>query len=194
MAPAARRAAQALAVAGVLALLGLLIWKIASRDDGLAGELASGKTPMAPTIEYELLNTADRGTKVSIADFRGKAVVVNFWASWCIPCKEETPYLQGIYEKYKDRGLVVLGIDNEDLRADARRFLERYGVTYPAVYSKGASSAGRWGVTGYPETFFVDRKGRLVGERISGAVDIDRNRDTFLESIELALGPEPTGK
>ena len=194
MAPGARRAAQALAVAGVLALLGLLVWKIASRDDGLAGELAKGKTPLAPTVEYELLNTADRGSNVSIADFRGKAVVVNFWASWCIPCKEETPYLQSIYEKYRDRGLVVLGIDNEDLRADARRFLERYGVTYPAVYSKGASSAGRWGVTGYPETFFVDRKGRLVGERISGAVDIERNRDIFLESIELALGPEPAGK
>lgn len=194
MAPAARRAGQALAVAGVVALLALLVWKIAVRDEGIAGELAKGNRPLAPVIEYELLNTDRRGEMTSIADFRGKAVVVNFWASWCIPCKEETPYLQSIYEKYRDRGLVVLGIDNEDLRTDARRFLERYGVTYPAVYSKGASSAGRWGVTGYPETFFVDREGRLVGERISGAVDIERNRETFLQSIELALGPEPSGK
>lgn len=194
MAPAARRAGQTLAVVAVFALLGLLVWKIASRDEGLAGRLAKGERPAAPTIEYELLNTADRGKKISIADFRGKAVVVNFWASWCVPCKEETPYLQSVYEKYRSRGLVVLGIDNEDLRSDARRFLERYGVTYPAVYSKGSSSAGRWGVTGYPETFFVDRTGRLVGGRISGAVDIERNRETFLQGIELALGSETSGE
>jgi cytochrome c biogenesis protein CcmG/thiol:disulfide interchange protein DsbE len=191
---AARRAGQAVALVAVVALLGLLIWKIAKRDDGLAGDLAQGRNPTPPATEYELLNTADAGKKVSIADFKGKAVVVNFWASWCIPCKEETPYLQSIYEKYKGKGLVVLGIDNEDLRSDARRFLERYGVTYPAVYSKGASASGKWGVTGYPETFFVDRAGKLVGERISGAVDIERNQEAFQEGIRLALGTDPAGE
>lgn len=194
MAGTARRVAQAVAVAAVLALLGLLVWKITKQDGGVAAELAQGKSPAAPTMPLELLNTPERGSKLSIADLRGKGVVVNFWASWCIPCKEETPFLQGVYEKYRDRGLVVLGIDNEDLRTDALRFLERYGVTYPVVYSRGSSSVGRWGVTGYPETFFVDRRGRLVGERISGGVDLERNRERFNEGIRLALGTDTAGE
>lgn len=194
MGRAGRRVGQAVALVAVVALLGLLVWKIVRRDDGLAGDLAKGKSPTVPTATYELLNTADRGKQVSIADFKGKAVLVNFWASWCVPCKEETPYLQRIYERYAPQGLVVIGIDNEDLRTDARRFLARYGVTYPAVYSKGASAAGRWGVTGYPETFFVDRQGRLVGERISGAVDIGRNQAAFQEGIRLVLRSGPSGK
>jgi cytochrome c biogenesis protein CcmG, thiol:disulfide interchange protein DsbE len=182
------------AVAAVVALLGLLVWKIAKRDSGIAGALSQGKRPAAPTTPLELLNTRDRGAELSIADLAGKGVVVNFWASWCIPCKEETPFLQKTYERYRKQGLVVLGIDNEDLRTDAKRFLERYGVTYPAVYSKGASSAGPWGVTGYPETFFVDRKGRLVGERITGGVDVERNREAFQEGIRLALAADaPAG-
>jgi cytochrome c biogenesis protein CcmG, thiol:disulfide interchange protein DsbE len=193
MALTAKRVGQVLALVAVAALLGLLVWKITKRDGGVAAELSQGRNPAAPTTPYELLNTADRGKLLSIADLKGKAVVVNFWASWCIPCKEETPYLQKVYEKYKNRGLVVLGIDNEDLREDARRFLTRYGVTYPVVYSKGASAAGRWGTRGYPETFFVDRQGRLVGERISGGVDLGRNKATFEAGIRLALGTDSTG-
>ncbi|MBM3677387.1 MAG: TlpA family protein disulfide reductase [Actinobacteria bacterium] len=180
MALTARRATQALTLVAVAALLGLLVWKITQRD-------ATPLAGLAPSRPLELLNTPDKGSDLSITDLRGKAIVVNFWASWCIPCKDETPFLQRVYERHKDDGLVILGIDNEDLREDAIRFLDRYGVTYPAVYSKGTSSAREWRLTGYPETFFVDRSGRLVGERIQGAVDIERNREAFDEGVRLVL-------
>jgi cytochrome c biogenesis protein CcmG, thiol:disulfide interchange protein DsbE len=181
-----QRVGQALALIGVAALLGLLVWKVAfGREGGAADELAQGKQVEAPAFTLDRL---DADGKLAIAALKGKAVVVNFWASWCIPCRDEAPVLQQTYERYRDRGLVVLGVDVNDFRQDARRFMERYGVTYPVVYDGKGSTVGKWGVTGFPETFFVDRSGRLVGERISGPVDIERNREAYERGVALALG------
>ena len=184
-----QRVGQAIALAGVATLLALLVWKVAFDDDeGAADRLARGELVHAPPFSLERL---DRDGTLSLASLRGKAVVVNFWASWCIPCKEEAPVLQQTYERYRDRGLVVLGVDVKDFREDARRFMRRYGITYPVVYDGKGSTIGRWGLQGYPETFFVDRTGKLVGERIAGGVDIERNRETFERGVALALG-EPS--
>ena len=75
---------------------------------------------------------------------------MNFWASWCVPCRDEAPVLQQTYERYRDRGLVVLGVDVNDFRQDARGFMERYGVTYPVVYDGKGSTVGKWGVRASP--------------------------------------------
>jgi cytochrome c biogenesis protein CcmG/thiol:disulfide interchange protein DsbE len=181
-----QRVAQLAALIGVAALLGLLIWKVAfGRTTGAADELAQGKLVRAPAF---VLDRLDREGTLGVADLRGKAVVVNFWASWCVPCRDEAPVLQKTYERYRDQGLVVLGVDVNDFRQDARRFLKRYGLSYPVVYDGKGSTVGKWGVRGFPETFFVDRTGKLVGERIEGAVDIERNRDAFQRGVALALG------
>ena len=181
-----QRVGQAIALVGVAALLGLLIWKVAfGEGSGAADELAQGKTVQAPAFTLERL---DRDGRLALADLRGKPVVVNFWASWCIPCRDEAPVLQKTYERYRGQGLVVLGVDVNDFRQDAKRFMRRYGITYPVVYDGTGSTVGQWGVRGFPETFFVDRSGRLVGERIEGAVDVERNRAAFERGIALALG------
>jgi cytochrome c biogenesis protein CcmG, thiol:disulfide interchange protein DsbE len=181
----AKLVAQGLAMVAVVGLLGLLVWSVVRSDGGAAADLAAGRNPIAPGFTLERLG-AD-GT-LSMSDLRGKAVIVNFWASWCLPCKDEAPFLQRTYERYRKQGLVVLGVDVEDLRRDARRFIRRYGITYPNVRDGRKETIGKWGVTGYPETFFVDRQGRLVGERIQGGADLDRNRETFESSLALALG------
>lgn len=184
-----QRVAQLAALIGVAALLALLIWKVAfGRTTGAADELAEGKLVHAPAFTLDRL---DRNGQLAVADLRGKAVVVNFWASWCIPCRDEAPVLQKTYERYRDQGLVVLGVDVNDFRQDARRFMKRYGLSYPVVYDGKGSTVGKWGVRGFPETFFVDRSGKLVGERIEGAVDIERNRDAFQRGVALALGNTP---
>lgn len=184
-----QRIAQLAALIGVAALLALLIWKVAfGRTTGAADELAEGKLVHAPAFTLDRL---DRDGQLAVADLRGKAVVVNFWASWCIPCRDEAPVLQKTYERYRDQGLVVLGVDVNDFRQDARRFMKRYGLSYPVVYDGKGSTVGKWGVRGFPETFFVDRTGKLVGERIEGAVDIERNRDAFQRGVALALGNTP---
>ncbi len=188
MGGSARRAGQAFALVAVAALLGLLVWKITKSDSGVAGDLSKGKRPAAPTTALAVLGGTKSDTRLSIADLEGKAVIVNFWATWCLPCKEETPFLQKYYEENKAKGLVVLGIVNESLRDDAVKFLARYGVTYPAVFGRGQAEAKRWGVTGYPETFFVDRTGKVVATRISGGVDLERNQKAFDEGVALALG------
>ncbi|MGZ8612736.1 MAG: TlpA family protein disulfide reductase [Actinomycetota bacterium] len=184
----ARAVGQAVAIAAVASLLALLVWKVVQGNEGgIADALAKGESPVAPAFTLPRVDTTG---DLSIASLRGKAVVVNFWASWCIPCKDEAPFLQETYEKYGKQGLVVLGVDAQDFRQDARRFIKRFGLTYPIVYDGAGTTLGRWGVTGFPETFFVDRRGRLVGERIAGGVDADRNREAFDRGVKLALGAQ----
>jgi cytochrome c biogenesis protein CcmG/thiol:disulfide interchange protein DsbE len=176
---------QAAAISVVALLVALLGWRVAQQEAGrgLDDALAAGKRPQAPEFSLEPLEGEGR---ISLAALRGKAVVLNFWASWCGPCKDEAPLLQQAWERYRDDGLVVVGIDAQDFRVDARRFVERYDLTYPIAYDGKGSTIGRYGNTGFPETWFVGRDGRLVGEHISGAF----SEEQLEENIQLALGTE----
>jgi cytochrome c biogenesis protein CcmG/thiol:disulfide interchange protein DsbE len=183
----AKTIGQVVAVAAVVGLLGLLGWKLAfGSGGGASAEVASGGKPEAP--DFTLPRIDAEGGELTFSSLRGKAVVVNFWASWCVPCKDEAPELQASYEKYRDQGLVVLGIDAKDFREDGKRFIKRFGLTYPVVDDGRGSTLGKWGVKGFPETFFVDREGRIVGEVIAGGIDLERNRERYAEGIRLALG------
>ena len=162
-----RLGAQAAAVAVVVALLGLLVWKVVvGTGDEVTGALASGGRPQAPAFTLpRLIGTGE----LSLDSYRGKAVLLNFWASWCIPCKDETPLLQRSWQRWKGRGVVFIGVNAMDFRGDARAFTRRYGVTYPNVFDGKGSTLGRYGVTGFPETYFLDARGRVV-YRIAGPV------------------------
>jgi cytochrome c biogenesis protein CcmG/thiol:disulfide interchange protein DsbE len=183
MARRAKIVLQAAAVSVVAFLIALLGWQLTSDENtgGVAAALASGGTPPAPDFDLELLDGSGR---LRLSSLEGeKVVVLNFWASWCLPCKDEAPILQAGWERWRDRGVLFLGVDAQDFKSDARRFVARYGITYPSVYDGRGSTLGRFGVTGFPETYFVDRRGRLVGERVQGPVtaeQLDRN-------IRLAL-------
>jgi cytochrome c biogenesis protein CcmG/thiol:disulfide interchange protein DsbE len=177
-----RLAAQAASVAVVAALFGLLIWKIAQGESEVTSELRRGGTPAAPAFTLERL---DGKGPLSTESLRGKTVVINFWASWCGPCKDETPVLQEAWRKWRSKDVVFVGIDYKDVRGDARRFLARYGVTYPNVYDGKGSTVGRFGATGVPETFFVDKRGR-VRYRIAGPVEEASEID---DGIARALAP-----
>jgi cytochrome c biogenesis protein CcmG, thiol:disulfide interchange protein DsbE len=158
---------QAAAVMVVALLVALLGWQVARQEEGrgLDAAVAAGKRPPAPDFTLELL---DGDETISLSDYRGKAVVLNFWASWCQPCKQEAPLLQKAWERYRGEGLVVLGVDAQDLKSDARRFVERYGLTYPIAHDRNGVTLGRFGYSAFPETWFVDRHGRLVGEHVVG--------------------------
>jgi cytochrome c biogenesis protein CcmG/thiol:disulfide interchange protein DsbE len=168
--------AQALALALVAGLFALLVWKVASEDEGAAPKLSRGETPPAPEFRLDRL---DRPGKLSLTAFRGRPVVLNFWASWCDPCKDEAPLLESVWRRYRERGLVVLGIDFNDVRGDARRFARENRMSYPLVYDGRGATLTDYGVVAAPETFFVARNGKLVCDRLQGGVQLPRNRERF---------------
>jgi cytochrome c biogenesis protein CcmG, thiol:disulfide interchange protein DsbE len=150
----------------VVALFGLLAWKVTQGGNEVTEELARGGAPTAPAFTLERL---DGKGDLSLESLRGTPVVLNFWASWCSPCKDEAPLLEEASKRWAGK-VAFVGVDVKDFRGDARRFIERYGVTYPNVYDGKGSTIGRYGVTGYPETYFIDAEGR-VRYRIAGPVE-----------------------
>jgi cytochrome c biogenesis protein CcmG/thiol:disulfide interchange protein DsbE len=184
MAARLKLGAQVLALALVTGLFLLLVWKLASQDEGASRKLERGETPPAPAFRLDRL---DRPGKLSLASYRGRPVVLNFWASWCVPCKEEAPLLESVWRRYRDRGLVVLGVDINDLRSDARRFARQNGMSYPLVFDGVGKTSTDYGLTGVPETFFVARTGRLVCDRLQAGVHLDGNRERFDECVQEVL-------
>jgi cytochrome c biogenesis protein CcmG/thiol:disulfide interchange protein DsbE len=180
----ARLVGQGVAIGLVALLFVLLAWSLLTDEGGnLAAKANRGDRPPAPDFALERL---DEQGELELSSLEGKAVVVNFWASWCQPCKEEAPFLEEVWQENRDRGLVVVGLDAKDFRADARRFAERYGLTFPLVYDGPGDSTSSFGVTGFPETFVIDREGRVVAA-FKGAVDGDDTRPKLLAAIEQAL-------
>ena len=129
----------------------------------MARAVDRGQIVPAPT--FSMSQVVGDG-KVSLASLRGKVVVVNFWASDCIPCKEEQVMLNTAARHWSAKGVVFLGIDEVDLRGPAKAYLKRYAVGYPSVYDGTGILAGKFGVTGTPETFFIDRRGRVIPPHI----------------------------
>jgi cytochrome c biogenesis protein CcmG/thiol:disulfide interchange protein DsbE len=157
---------QALAVCLVAALLTLLIWKVANGNGGgVAAKVDHGKIASAPNF---VLGRLDRPGRLQLASLRGKAVVLNFWASWCYPCNKEAPALEKAWRR-QDGRVVVLGVDVNDLSSDARTFMRQHGVTYPIVHDNHNVTSPKYGLTGLPETFFVDPRGRVVAH-VAGQV------------------------
>jgi cytochrome c biogenesis protein CcmG/thiol:disulfide interchange protein DsbE len=176
--------AQALAVVGVAGLFALLVWRVVHQNRNTAAvRIAHGKKGPAPAFDLPRL---DRAGRLTLASLRGKAVVVNFWASWCAPCKREAPALERTWKRHRAKGLVVLGVDANDVSGDARHFARKLGLTYPLVHAP-TTIWDDWGVTGVPETFFVDRRGRLVDVHVAGPVFDGSNREKYERGIQLAL-------
>jgi cytochrome c biogenesis protein CcmG/thiol:disulfide interchange protein DsbE len=175
-----RRAAQGVAVAVVLALLGVLVWDVAHQNGGkVASEVDKGQVVVAPPFTRSRVDTSG---KLSLASLRGKVVVLNFWWSNCPPCVQEAPVLERQWRAWKGKDVVFLGVDEQDLRGPALKFMRRFGITYPIV-SDNLALTGHYGVTGYPETFFIDRRGRVVPPHIIGPA----SREKLDEGIRRAL-------
>jgi cytochrome c biogenesis protein CcmG, thiol:disulfide interchange protein DsbE len=172
---------RALALSLVGLLLVLLGVRVVASGDGrrLDEALAAGRAAAAPDFTLPRL---DGTGSLRLASLRGKAVVVNFWASWCVPCKDEAPLLEAAAKRYRDGSVVVVGVDAQDLSGDARRFVRRYGVSYETVHDGPGATLAHYGVSGFPETWFVDRRGNVVGEHVKGPL----TREQLLRDIEIA--------
>jgi cytochrome c biogenesis protein CcmG/thiol:disulfide interchange protein DsbE len=150
---------------------------IALAGSGSAAPPAAAADPPAPTFKVAVLGQS--GRQVSLADYAGKPLIVNFFASWCDPCKQETPLLARFYRA--EHGKVALvGLDENDALGSALSFTRANGVTYPVGWDPQLAAASAYGVDGLPQTFFLDARHRIV-DRVFGAVTLaDINRGIAL--------------
>ncbi len=157
-------------VVAVVAVMGLLAYGLLNKSEA---SLAIGET--APDKPLPRLGTPGSGT---IADYRGRWVLVNFWASWCEPCRSESPELESFQKAHARAHFTVLGINLFDTTDDALAFVHRYGLTYPQLRESGGNDRkDAYGMTGFPESFLIDPQGKIALIR-RGPVDeayLDRN-------------------
>lgn len=161
-------------VAVVLALVLMLGYGLASKQGNTGNSLLARE---APGFTLELFD----GNTVTLSDLRGQPVVVNFWASWCSPCREEAADLENVWRDYKGQGVVFVGINVSDARQDALDYIKEFDITYSNGPDQGKKIYNTYGVTGFPETFFVNRQGIIVRKYV-GPLD-EQTLAAFMEEL-----------
>ena len=172
---------QLLPIGVAIAFVALLGYGLvtSAADDSIDQSLADGRPADPPSFELPVLEAGDlpprlaRRVGPALADgllgldeLRGSVVVLNFWASWCVPCREEAPLLNRSWERAGPSGVVFVGLNMQDLTDDAGAFIDEFGITYPNVRDQTDTVATEWGVVGLPETYFIAADGRVVNHVI----------------------------
>jgi len=173
------------------AFLGLLAYGLTTEPKYIVTPFIAKPAPLFTLPRFD-------GGSLRLEELRGKAVFLNFWASWCPPCRAEARALEAAWQKHKGEGVVFVGVNMQDKEPDARAFLEEFGITYPNVIDHGSRVAIDYGVWGLPETFFIDREGRItykhvgalgwqtittkLGEALQGVVSAAEGRGDYQSS------------
>lgn len=169
-------------------IIGLLVVGLVASGGSTAIDdaLVAGQRPPAPDITLPVLVSGPglppAGQQASLASLKGTTVVLNLWASWCGPCREESPILEKVWQRYRHRGVLVLGLDMQDLSENALAFLKKYGITYPSLRDGSDASKRDLEATGVPETFIIDRQGRIA-LHITGQVTDVRQISVPLDQV-----------
>jgi cytochrome c biogenesis protein CcmG/thiol:disulfide interchange protein DsbE len=140
----------------VLGLLGLLAWGLVQVQ---AGPRSEGPAPDFTLATFD-------GEEITLSELHGQVVVINFWASWCPPCRDEAAYLEATWRKYRDSGVVFIGVDYVDTEAEALSYIDEFDITYPNGPDVGTRIAQAYRIRGVPETFYVAKDGTLRGVKI----------------------------
>jgi len=167
-----------------------ILWTAASRVPSAVGApLSSSPSPregfLAPDFTLDTLD----GKRITLSELRGKIVVVNFWATWCLPCRAETPALEKAYEQYKDSGVVILGLNltNQDALSEVEAFVQEFELSYPILLDRDGSVGYLYQIKGLPTTFFINREGTIRTVLVGGPMS-----ETFIRSkIEALLQEDP---
>ncbi len=152
--------ARALIYGSLLGLLGLLGWGLLRVQAGPRSE--------GPAPEFTL--TTFQGDEIVLSELRGQVVVINFWASWCPPCREEAAYLESTWRAYQNKGVVFLGVDYVDTEVEALAYIAEFDITYPNGPDIGTLISQAYRIQGVPETFYVAKDGTLRGVKIGPLV------------------------
>jgi cytochrome c biogenesis protein CcmG/thiol:disulfide interchange protein DsbE len=151
-----------LMVIGTFLLLGLLAIMAVNLQKVESVDLQGNK---APEFSLTLFDQFEQN-QMNLLNLRGKVVVVNFWASWCVECYKEAELLERAWQDHKDHDVVFVGVDYLDTDKEALAYMQKYGITYPSGPDLGNKIAEDYAITGVPETFFIDREGNIVHVQI----------------------------
>ncbi len=170
-----QKLATAIVVIVSVGFLGFLVWGLLNKQPltGLSGITMVNR----PAPDFTL--TTFKGTTISLEGLTGKPMVINFWASWCPPCRLEAPLLERAWRAYKNRDVVFIGVDVQDREEDALNYIREFDITYPNGPDPTGEISIDYGVSGLPVTFFVSRKGEIV-RRWVGAIE----KSVLISSIE----------
>lgn len=192
-----------LVLLAVCLFVGLLAYGLLSKapNDTIDSSLSQARAAPAPGFELPVLQRGQLGPKlgsrlapaladgkVNLEELRGSPVVLNFWASWCVPCRVEAPRLEAGWQSGRRAGVVFIGLNMQDVSEDAHNFLREFKLSYLNVRDKSNDVALRWGVTGIPETFFIAPRGTVVAH-IIGAISARQLR----EGVRAAERGQPLG-
>jgi len=193
---------RALGLLVVAGFVGLLVYGLVAQspDTSIDDALAREESVAAPGFTLDVLtsgkpgrlarpwNRAARDNRVDLMELRGTPVVINIWASWCDPCRQEAPVLRRGWQKARERGVLFVGLNMQDTREDALNFLRGLRQDFPNVKDPTNDTSRRWGATGIPETFFISRAGDVVGHVIGTVTD-----QQLAEGVRAALDGRPRG-
>ena len=169
----------AMLIAGFTIFLAIGVMGTTTATSRSGKELVGKKAPscVAPKVGGQL---------VSLENYKNKPLVLNFWASWCPPCRDETPGMERIWRKYEDQGVVILGINVQDGEKEAERYISEFGVTFSNALDLDGSITVDYGVTGLPVTFFIDNDSVVTGRWV-GSISEDR-LDNWVSNLIFSTG------
>ena len=170
-------------VALMLAILvgGGMVWLgRVENPDALVGKPAPRRG--APAPDFTLTDLS--GETHTLSDYQGRVVIINFWATWCHPCREEMPDMQEIYEEYQDDGLVILAVNANESQATVQAFADEYELTFPILLNSAADIVDLYDVQSFPSTYFVDADGRIRVDTFSGPMTSSYIESQVLELID----------
>ena len=162
--PSPSNARRYLVLGVVVVFIGFLAWGLFSRNQT---QPTSGPAPVFSLTLYEGYQGNVEKSPINLVDLRGKVVLINFWASWCIPCADEAADLEAAYQMYKDQGVVFLGIDWLDNEADARNYLKKFDITFANGPDLQTKIGPTYRLSGVPETYILDKQGNVRFTQIS---------------------------
>lgn len=156
---------------GSIIVGGLLVW---------VGRVENPDSLGIPAQDFSLVDLD--GNVHTLSEYEGQVVIINFWATWCRPCRSEMPALQAVYEQYQDEGLVLLAVNQDESLATINSFADEYDLSFPILMDDSLQVSRQYKIEAYPSTFFIDRRGRIRNREFGGPMS-----KSFIESQVLGL-------
>ena len=149
-------------IVGTLVIGGLVVIMALNLHNFESVDLQSQQAPDFTLPLFDMFEEE----QISLTDLRGQVVVINFWASWCVECYKEAELLEQAWQDYKNQGVMFIGVDHLDTEKEALKYMAQYGITYPSGPDMGDKISQAYGITGVPETFFIDKDGKIAHVQI----------------------------